>query len=80
MSDLKSVWVVTTDNTIFGYSTKFFSTEDKAKAHLKSIAKDRKYKMGVDVIVDTDIEFAFIFGWEEHKVSFRAKEVPLDGN
>ncbi len=57
---------------------KLFSTLDKAKAYLKKIAKDRRYKFGVDVIVDTDTEFTTLLGWEETRCSFKIIEIPID--
>jgi hypothetical protein len=79
MTDNKSIWVAYFYNELFHYTTKFFSTEEGAKACLRKIANERRYKPGVDILVDTDIEFSYLFGgWDARKVSFKIREIPLD--
>lgn len=75
MEKQKSIFAVTSDGTI--RSATFFDTKEKAIAELKSIANDRRYKMGCDVIEDTETKFSFIIGWEEYKVTFAILEIPL---
>lgn len=81
VSDQKS------NNTIFAVvsstspelrNVKFFSTKEKAMIFLKTIAQERRHKMGVDVIEDTTEKFSYLFGWEEHQVTFSIVELPIE--
>ena len=57
---------------------KFYSSKEKARKALKEIAKERRSRLGVEVIDDTKDLFSFLLGWEEHKVSFAIVEMAVE--
>lgn len=57
---------------------KLFSTREKAKAALTQIKIDRKNKIGVHVLIDTQTKFSFLLGWEEVEVSFYIVELAVE--
>lgn len=71
----KTIFVVTHDGNI--RNSEFFSTKQLARIALKSIANDRRHKLGVSVVVNEEDKFSFIVGWEEHKVTFSVVELPI---
>jgi len=54
-----------------------FSTLELAKNRLKQIKSERKNNLGVHVHKDTDTEFSFTLGWEEHHVQFSIIELTV---
>lgn len=79
MSDKLTVFAITCSshsNTL--REAKLYSSQDKAQAALKEIAKDRSGKLGVQVIENEPDRFSFIIGWEEHKVSFAIVELSVE--
>lgn len=54
-----------------------FTTQDKARAELKSISDERRYKLGVQVFKDEPDCFSYLIGWEEHRVVFSIVELPV---
>lgn len=73
---MKTIFAVTNDGNI--RSSKFFHTKQKARTYLKSIADDRKNKLGVHVIVNEEDKFSFTLGWEEHQVTFIVVEISIE--
>lgn len=67
--------IVTNDQSI--RTSKFFSTKEKAKSVLKDMLEERRYKMGVQCIQESENGFSYIFGWEEHKVVFSIVEIDV---
>lgn len=57
---------------------KLYSSQDKAQAAMKEIAKDRSGKLGVHVMENELDRFSFILGWEERKVSFAIVELSVE--
>jgi hypothetical protein len=55
-----------------------FSTLEKAKERFKKLKNERRHNLGVHVHKDTDTEFSFTLGWEEHHVQFSIIELPVD--
>lgn len=56
--------------------TSFFSTKEKACAALKR-ARDEIVLRGVHVVIDTETEFEFYFGWSEAGATWRIRDVPV---
>ncbi len=77
METNKTIFVVTTDGKITSSHTSFFFKKEDAISCLKSIAKDRRNKLGVKVDTDNEVKFSFTIGWEEHKVTFAILEIPI---
>lgn len=57
---------------------KLFSTKEKAIAAIKKIADARRYRSGVQVFVDREDRFSYLFGWEEHEVTFTIEEMSVE--
>jgi len=72
---MKTIFAVTYDNRI--RNSKFYSNRELARDELKLIAKDRRFKPGVHVTTDEPDKFSFLFGWEEHQVTFAIIEIPV---
>lgn len=58
-------------------SAKFFSSKEKAVASLEQKRKEIKVR-GVQILKDTDTEFEFLLGWEEHHVLWKIVERPVE--
>lgn len=71
MSKTKTVFALNDGVNWNIHSIKLYDKQDLAEDALKQIKKDRRYKPGVTVIIDTPTEFQFIIGWEEHQVTFK---------
>jgi alpha-glucosidase (family GH31 glycosyl hydrolase) len=77
-SKQNSVFAVVCNQTAqYLTSNKFFFTKEGARQCLKTMAEERKYKMGVDCWKQDEDSFSFILGWEEAQVSFRIVELPV---
>lgn len=60
------------------HDAKFYSTRKLAQKSLKAIADERRRKLGVRIVKDTDDVFEFLFGWEEARVCFKIIEIGVD--
>lgn len=54
-----------------------FSTIDSAKNRFNKIKNERRNNFGVHVYKDTDTQFSFTLGWEEHPVQFSIVELTV---
>lgn len=73
----KNIFAIVCSATPNLYGTKFFTTKSGARTELKNLANERKHKLGVHCFEQTDDQFSFLLGWEEHKVIFSIVELPL---
>jgi hypothetical protein len=60
------------------HQTKFFATKEKARRHLANLLLERRHKLGVDLIENTDDKFVYLLGWEENRVAFSIIELPVE--
>lgn len=63
--------------TAISTSTKYFGQLDLAKKALLDKKNELRYRPGVNLIKESDIEFTFLFSWEEHYVSWKILEKEL---
>jgi len=56
---------------------KLFSSLEGAEDALKDIANERRDRLGVQVIEDTENRFSFLLGWEEVKVTWAIIELSV---
>jgi hypothetical protein len=76
---MKSIFAIASSASLSPLrDTRFFSSKESARAVLKDMRNDRRHKMGVNVIEDTDDKFSYLFGWEEHQVTFTIVEISLE--
>lgn len=76
---MNSVYAVTSNlsvNTL--RSIRLFSSLDSARKELEKISKERKNKVGVEVIKDEDDIFSFLIGWDGCEVIFSIVEIPVE--
>lgn len=78
METKQIIYAVTSGSDYKIHTAKYYSTKELAQKALKEIAKDRKFRPGVNHIEETEDTFSFIFGWEEAKVTFRIIPVPIE--
>ena len=57
---------------------KFYATKELAQKRLREMADERRHKMGVDCFKEEENKFSYIFGWEQHGVSFSIVEVSVE--
>lgn len=74
---MKTIYALNSGHDFKISSCRFFETQELAVLALKEIKKDRKLKPGVQVTIDSEMEFQFIFGWEEAQVTFKIVPVQL---
>jgi len=75
----KSIFAVVCNQTAqYLTSNKFFFTKEGAQKCLKTLAEERKHKLGVDCWKENEDGFSFVLGWEEAGVSFRIVELPIE--
>ena len=77
---MKTIYAIKCSGTHIGNLSSYFPTKEKAETALAKIAKDRRHKMGVTVIDDSPVKFAFLLGWEENRVAWEIVEIILDKN
>lgn len=58
-------------------SAKFFATLAGARKELNTLANERKNKLGVHNFEQSNDQFSFLIGWEEHKITFSIIELSL---
>lgn len=76
---IKSVYAITcSQNTNSLREAKFYSSLEHAKTKLNKLASDRKHSLGVRCFEKKELEFHFLFGWEESLVKFSIVEIKLD--
>jgi hypothetical protein len=73
---MKTIYAVTNGADRNISTAKYYSTKEIAVDALKIIKDERRYRLGVTVIVDSDEIFSFLLGWEEHQVTFSI--IPID--
>lgn len=76
---MNTVFVLTSSTHINALrEARFFSTKEKACQALKEKRDATCHKLGVDVIEDNETRFSYLFGWEEHKVTFSVVEIEIE--
>jgi len=60
------------------HRTKFFATLEGARKHLKTVADERRFRLGVDVVDYTPYKFAYLLGWEEKSVAYSIMELQVE--
>lgn len=74
---MKTIYAVTNGADRNISTAKFYSTKELAVDALKVIKDERRYRAGVQVIVDSEDTFSFIIGWEEYQVTFSIITIEL---
>lgn len=54
-----------------------YTTRGSARDALKQIANERRNRLGVDVITDTEDRFSTLLGWEEVKTTWAIIELEV---
>jgi hypothetical protein len=76
---MKSIFAVVCNQTSAPlHNSKFFISKESAQKHLKKLADERRYNMGVDCWKEDKDSFSYLFGWEEVSVKFAIVELPLE--
>ncbi len=64
--------------TINFESIKYFSDLDLAKKEMHYRFEEIRIQPGVHFTKNSELEFSFVFGWEEHNVSWKILEKKLE--
>jgi hypothetical protein len=73
---MKTIYALTNGADRNISSAKYYSSKELAIGALNKIKEDRRHRLGVEVIVDSEDTFSFILGWEEYQVTFSI--IPLE--
>ena len=75
---MKSIFAVVSSNFPELHHTKFFASKEGARKYLKSLADERRHKLGVHCFEETEDKFTYLLGWEEHRSTFSIAEIDLN--
>ncbi len=74
----KTIFAVTCNLLPELRNLKFFKSRDGARKYLKSLADEKRYKLGIDCWQESEDKISYIFGWEETKITYAIVEVPIE--